>query len=149
MMEFLQNLAYWHWLIAALVFLGIEILIPGTFFFLSLAVSAFVTGLLSAVWPQMDWSFQSILFAILSMLWLFVFRKALHAKQKVPNKEDLNQREANLIGQVYTLIEPIENGRGRVKIGDASWSVEGPDLPKGAQVRILKANGSILMVEKA
>ena len=146
-MEFLQNLAYWHWLIAAFVFFGVEILIPGSFFFLSTSLAALITGIASALWPLMDWSLQLIFFAAFSMICLFVFRKVLHAKEKEPNKDDLNQREAALIGQVYTLIEPIENGRGRVKIGDTSWSVEGPDLPKGSKVRVLSAKGSILEVD--
>ena len=53
------------------------------------------------------------------------------------------------IGQCYDLIDPIVNGRGSVKIGDSIWRVEGPELPKGARVRVLGADGTLLKVAPA
>lgn len=146
MMDFLQNLAYWHWFVFTFIFFGLEIIIPGSFFFLSLAVGSLFTGIIGAVWPIFDWSYQTIFFAVVSVISIFVLRKVLHYKETTPGKDDLNQREASMLGQVYPLVEPIENGRGRVKIGDATWSVEGPDLEKGKMVKIIAAKGSILIV---
>jgi membrane protein implicated in regulation of membrane protease activity len=40
-----------------------------------------------------------------------------------------------------------DGGRGRVKIGDAFWTVQGPDLPAGTPVRVTGTDGEILHVE--
>ena len=41
------------------------------------------------------------------------------------------------------------NGRGRVKVGDGSWTVTGPDMVAGARVRVTAVNGTELAVEPA
>jgi membrane protein implicated in regulation of membrane protease activity len=34
-------------------------------------------------------------------------------------------------------------------VGDTIWRVEGPELPKGARIRIVGTDGSVLKVEPA
>ncbi|MGD9671532.1 MAG: NfeD family protein [Hyphomicrobiaceae bacterium] len=58
----------------------------------------------------------------------------------------LNARGAKYIGRLVVIEQPIEAGRGRVRIGDSWWSVEGPDLDAGARVRIIAARGAVLIV---
>jgi membrane protein implicated in regulation of membrane protease activity len=58
----------------------------------------------------------------------------------------LNERATQLIGQTFDLIDPIVNGRGSVKIGDSIWRVEGPELPKGARIKVIGADGTLLKV---
>jgi membrane protein implicated in regulation of membrane protease activity len=40
-------------------------------------------------------------------------------------------------------------GRGRIKLGDGSWIVTGPDMVAGAKVRVAAVNGTELRVEPA
>jgi len=54
-----------------------------------------------------------------------------------------------MIGQVHALHTAIENGRGKIKIGDSLWSVRGPDMPAGERVRILAVQDLVLEVEAA
>lgn len=147
MMHFLESLAYWHWVIAAFLCFGLELLVPGTFFFLSLGLGGIATAIVAALWSGMNWSLQGVVFAIFALATLFFTRKVLQAKEKKPSQDDLNQRDAGLIGQEFYLAEPIVKGRGRVKIGDGTWSVEGPELPIGTKIRVLKTKGAILVVE--
>jgi len=79
------------------------------------------------------------------------------------SKADANMRSLSggmkrrvLVGQalvhkppVIVLDEPILNGRGRVILGDGSWSVTGPDMVKGAKVRVKSVSGTELAVEPA
>jgi membrane protein implicated in regulation of membrane protease activity len=53
-----------------------------------------------------------------------------------------------LIGRVVPLERAIVNGQGRVQIADAYWDVTGPDLPAGATVRIVAADGMTLKVQQ-
>jgi membrane protein implicated in regulation of membrane protease activity len=47
------------------------------------------------------------------------------------------------------LDQPILGGRGRVKLGDGSWTVTGPDMVAGAKVRVAAVSGTELRVEPA
>lgn len=62
---------------------------------------------------------------------------------------DLNRRGSQYVGRVAPLIEDIEAGRGKIRLGDTVWSVEGPEMPVGASVRIVGSKGAVLKVEAA
>jgi inner membrane protein len=64
-------------------------------------------------------------------------------------RQGLNRRAEQLVGTVATLDQAIEGGRGRVKIDDAFWTVEGADLPLGTRVRVIAVNGMTLKVQEA
>ena len=56
-------------------------------------------------------------------------------------------RGQSLIGRTATLEQPIAEGRGRIRLDDTMWSVQGPDLPVGTRVRVTASNGRDLTVE--
>lgn len=59
----------------------------------------------------------------------------------------LNCRGSQCIGRVGPLVEPIEGGRGKVRLGDSVWTVEcTEDLRAGAMVRVVGSDGVVLMV---
>lgn len=61
----------------------------------------------------------------------------------------LNARGDKHVGRLIVIEQPIDAGRGRVRIGDGWWSVEGPDLETGARVRVVGVRGAVLIVERA
>jgi membrane protein implicated in regulation of membrane protease activity len=69
----------------------------------------------------------------------------------MPSKEPaLNRRGDQLIGQVLTVVEPIEGGcRGSVRAADSVWPAEGTEAARGAKVRITGCNGTVLTIEPA
>jgi membrane protein implicated in regulation of membrane protease activity len=75
----------------------------------------------------------------------FIWAHPAVAKTDEPN---LNQRAAQLVGRVLVLAEAIEGGRGRVRVGDTLWQVEGPDLPRGTEVKVAAATATLLQVER-
>jgi membrane protein implicated in regulation of membrane protease activity len=137
--------AYWHWWTAGAVMLIAEVFAPGVIF-LWLAIGAFVAGTLLLVFPDMPWSLELLAFAIASALSLFLGRPILKRYTKEPEDGTLNERGRSLEGTVATLVEPIVNGTGRVRLGDTSWSVAGPDLPAGARVVVVGVDGARLRV---
>lgn len=52
------------------------------------------------------------------------------------------------IGQVIVLEQGLENGVGRVRLGNREWSVRGPNLPAGAKARVTGVDGSVLLVDR-
>jgi membrane protein implicated in regulation of membrane protease activity len=64
------------------------------------------------------------------------------------DQPDLNRRGDQFIGMIVRVEEAIDHGRGKVRVGDTLWSVEGPDAPAGAEVRVTASRGTLLCVEK-
>jgi len=65
------------------------------------------------------------------------------------DQPDLNRRPDQLVGRVVAVEEAIAHGRGKVRIGDTLWIVEGSDMPAGTEVRVTATQGAILRVERA
>ena len=133
MTAFLAQIEFWHWWILAVVLLGLEALLPGTFF----------------LWMGVaSWQVQLLIFAVLSVSsivgWLFYKRSHPEAKVML-----LNRRGLQLVGRRFTLAEPIVNGQGRAHIDDTMWRITGPDLPAGTAVTVTAAQGTVLVVAKA
>lgn len=145
----LDGTQFWHWWILAAIFAGIEIVAPGAFF-IWLAAAAALTGLSALFIPGMSWQIEALIFAVLAVASIMFWRNYI---KKNNGKEDpasgLNRRGEQMIGRTAVLSEPIQNGRGKAKIDDTMWRVEGSDLPAGTQIRVIGVNGAILRVEAA
>jgi len=142
-----DHLQFWHWFILAAVFAGIEMLTPG-FFFIWLGGAALVIGLVALIFSGMSWEVQLILFAALSGLSVLGWYKFGRKVTVATDDAMLNRRGDSLVGRTGALVEPIVNGRGRVKIDDSVWSAEGEDAPDGAKVLVTGVRGAVLTVER-
>lgn len=136
---------HWWWLILAAI-LGIaEIIMPGIFL-IWIAIAAGLTGLI-AVATGIALPIQIILFAALCLIATYAGRR-WYAGNPVESADPLlNDRAARLVGDIVTVVEAIDNGRGRVKVGDGVWNCAGPDAEAGSRVRIIGADGAVLRVE--
>jgi len=144
------GLGPWSWWIFAAILLVAELAAPGVFL-IWIGAAALVIGMLSlalwgtAVW---GWQIQLLLFAVLSVAFAIAGRRFYDRHRSATDEPFLNQREASLIGRTATLQEPIAEGRGRIRLDDTWWPVQGPDQPAGTRVRIASAHGRTLTVEK-
>ena len=147
-LSWLDGTQFWHWWILAAIFAGIEILAPGVFF-IWLGAAAALTGVIAFVIPSLGWEIEALLFAILAVLSIVGWRsyQKKTAKNEVPST--LNRRGEQMIGRTAVLSEPIQNGRGKAKIDDSVWRVEGSDLPAGTQIKVTGVDGAVLKVEAA
>ena len=148
METFLESFNHWGWWIFALVLFAIELLAPGVFFWW-LGLSDIVVGFIALLLPDLGWQMDFIIFAVLGVIFAIVGRRYWKPKSGDSADPTLNQRGVQYIGQVYVLQTAIENGHGRITVGDGSWLVSGPDLPIGARVRVSGVDGARLMVESA
>ena len=135
------------WAVAALLLFAAEVLAPGAFM-LWLGLAAAVTFVIVLLLP-MPLLAQVGLFVVLGLVSIQVYRTWFRGRGTRSDQPLLNRRVAQLVGRVVPLERAIVNSRGRVQIADALWDVEGPDLPAGAAVRIVGAEGMTLRVEPA
>ncbi|KQR75905.1 hypothetical protein ASG25_14525 [Rhizobium sp. Leaf384] len=147
----IEELGPWAWWVLGLALLAAEILVPGVFL-VWIGMAAILTGALALMFWNADmfgWHVQLPLFAVLSVVSVLVGRRLLARFDATSDAPLLNQRGRSLIGRTAILEEPIAEGRGRVRLGDTTWPVSGPDLPVGARVRVISADGQWLRVEAA
>jgi inner membrane protein len=143
MVEFL----FWYWWVLAFAFLILEMLTPG-FFFMWLAVSGLITGLIVWLLPTISLNIQVFIFSVFSVLAVTAWR--LFGK-KYPTESDqplLNKRGAQYIGRIFSLHEPIIDGQGKIKVDDSIWKVHGEDCDIQAKVRVTGIRGTVFEVEK-
>lgn len=141
----MTEIVFWTWWIVAGVLLVGELLTVTTYL-LWMAVAAFITGLAKWIWPAFDIGGQLLLFAIVSVLAVYLFKRWQGRRQPV-QREQLNNRAEQMIGRLATLDNPIINGSGHVKFGDTLWLVScDTDLPAGTNVRVIAVNGTTLRI---
>ncbi len=137
--------AHGLWLLAA-VLLGIaEVIAPGVFL-IWLAAAAALTGLATLL-LGIELPFQLVLFTLFSIAAVYGGRRWYLSNPVESSDPLLNDRAARLRGETLTVVSAIENGRGRVRVGDSVWACKGPDAPEGAPVRVVGADGACLRVE--
>jgi len=144
-METIAELGAWSWMIAAAVLFVLELIAPGIFF-MWFGTAALATALITFRY-DISWQWQFIWFAGLSLVTILLVGRYLRANPLRSDKPLLNKRALKLVGQSYDLVDPIVNGRGSIHAGDTIWRVQGPELPKGARIKVVGADGSVLKVE--
>ena len=133
----------WAWAIAAAVLAGLEVVSPGAFM-IWLAGAAAVTAVLTAVaGPPLI--VQAVAFVSFGAVAVTAARRWF-ARPRVPADTALNQRAARMAGSLVTVVEPLLGGRGRVQVGDSPWSATGPDMPVGAVAKVVRVDGTTLVV---
>ena len=143
------DLGPWSWWILAALLLAAELVAPGVFLIWIGAAALVIGAVALALWDTARWSWhvRLLLFAVLSVAFALLGRRYYGRNHAKTDEPFLNQREASLIGRTATLHEPISEGRGRIKLDDTWWPVQGEDAPAGTRVRIASAHGRTLTVE--
>jgi membrane protein implicated in regulation of membrane protease activity len=145
-MDWLESLqTHWIWLTLGVVLAGAEMLIPGVYL-IWLAMAAIITGALTAV-LDMSLPYQVVNFVSLALIFAFSARRFLRDRPIESSDPLMNRRGARMVGEAATVVQAIEGGSGRVKLGDSEWIAHGPDIAAGERVRIKGSDGAILLVE--
>jgi membrane protein implicated in regulation of membrane protease activity len=148
MMPILQGLASgWWWLGAGLLLATAEIMLPGVFL-IWLGAAALLTGVLSLALP-LPIGIEFAIFAIAAIASVFAGRRWFAANPIASTEPLLNERMVRMVGETVIVTDPITGGRGRARVGDGEWIVEGPSAERGTRVRVTQVRGSILVVEPA
>ncbi|MEW5291155.1 NfeD family protein [Erwinia papayae] len=109
-------------------------------------MAALLVSLLVWLVP-LSWEWQSISFAILTVLSALGWYYWLKSRQRKQPDSFLNQRGGQLTGRRLTLDQPLVDGFGHVKIGDSSWRVQAAeDYPAGTQVVVVAVEGITLQI---
>jgi membrane protein implicated in regulation of membrane protease activity len=136
------------WACLALLLIAAEVAMPGVFM-LWLGIAAGAVFALVLLVPGIPRPAQAVIFIVLSFATIFVYRRFFRQLDAVTDQPLLNRRAEQFVGKVYVLDSAIVNGNGRIKTGDALWTVTGPELPAGTRVLVTGADSMTLTVTRA
>lgn len=143
--DFIASNGPWAWIVAGLVLLALELVVPGGFL-LWMGISGIITGLVVLFQP-IGWPLQWLIFGVLSLVTIALWVRWTRSRPTATDRPYLNRRADHFVGQEAVLEQPIAQGFGRIVLGDTVWRVSGADLPAGQRVRITGSEGAVLKVE--
>jgi membrane protein implicated in regulation of membrane protease activity len=148
MLDWFASLGGWAWVVLGLILIGAEMLAPGIFL-LWFGLAALLTGAVIGL-TGIGWQGALLVFAVLAIASVLAGRAITRRRDQEPDAASgLNDRGRQLIGKVFKLEATMTGGEGRIRVGDSSWRVTGPELLAGAEIRIVRVEGATLVVEKA
>lgn len=148
-MDLINEIAFWHWLIAAVVLITLEMVVLPAVYFLWMGIAAGIVGMLLLAVPATPFIVQIIVFTAIAVSSLIIHKRYLKNNPPQTDEPTLNRRGEQYVGRVFTLEEPIVNGVGKIKVDDSIWKVMGDDLPDDSKVKVVGVDGTVFKVEAA
>ena len=147
-----MTLEWWHWEIAGLALVLLELAVPA-FFVIWFGFGAMLVGLALLVAPGLALSAQIGLWVLASVamtvLWFRVFRRSQH-------KTLVGTAAGEVIGEIGLLVSavaPFERGKVRFQrpvLGADEWAcVAESAIAAGERVKVVSVEGSYVKVTKA
>jgi membrane protein implicated in regulation of membrane protease activity len=136
---------WWLWILAGLALIVLETVTPGGFFAAFFALAAVIVGILT--WLGLagpDWM-QWLLFSVLSVMGVVLFRKPL---MKAMNLGGPGKAVDALTAEGALVVEEVPaEGVGKAELRGSSWSARsatGAALLKGQRCRVDRVEGLTL-----
>ena len=137
---------WWIWLLFGLLLLLGELLTPGGFYIFFFGIGALVVGMLAGLNLAGPAWLQFLLFSLVSVLTLWLFREKLLqlTRSRMTHVVD------SLIGESAMAVEEIAaNGVGKAEARGTSWTARNLGdhaLARGARCRIERVEGLTIFV---
>ena len=137
---------WWIWLLLGLLLLLGELLTPGGFYIFFFGIGALVVGALAGMNLAGPAWFQFILFSLVSVLTLWLFRGKLLQLTRVRTTDVVD----SFIGESAVVLEEISvNGVGKAEARGTSWTARNlgdQALARGARCRVERIEGLTIFV---
>jgi membrane protein implicated in regulation of membrane protease activity len=139
---------WWHWLLLGLVLVATEMAAAGGFYFIFFGVAALLIALLQLVGIVDATWLQLLLFSVLSVASLLLFRNPLMRRLHLTGgATDID----SLSGARGTVLEAMAPGApGRVEVRGTTWSarnVGSTALQNGARCDVVRSERLTLLVK--
>ena len=138
-------MAWWFWVLGGLALLALEMLTPGGFFAIFFGIASIAVGVLAALGlieaPWLQW----LLFSILSVGGLLVFRRPL---MKALSLDKDTKLVDSIAGEEAVVVEEVSpGGIGKAELRGTTWTARTEDpvaLIKGQRCRVARVDGLTL-----
>jgi inner membrane protein len=142
-------MVWWNWLLLGLVLLAAEMATPGGFYILFFGLAALIVGALAGLDLLNTAWLQWLLFSILSLISLFLFRNSLLVWMKA--REPIGEDVDSMVGEMAVVTEDLPSGTlGKVELRGTTWSARNTGqtvLTKGHRARVERVEGLTLWIK--
>jgi len=138
-------MTWWIWALVGLALLAVELITPGGFFAIFFGIAALVVaGLVSVGWAT-NQPVQWLLFSVLSVAGVALFRKPVMRALKL----DQDKKAVDSIaGEEATVVEEVPpGGVGKAELRGTTWTARteaGSPLAKGQRYKVERVEGLTL-----
>ena len=136
----------WLWLAGGLALVVAELATPSGFFIIFFGVGALAVGVLKALGAINDLATELLLFSVLSVVSLALFRRLLMSKVQAPPPPKID----SLVGVLAIVQESLSPGVvGKVEVRGSTWSARNTSdvtLSPGQRARVAAIDGLMLAV---
>lgn len=138
---------WWLWVLLGLGLLGLELLLPSSFYLMFFGVAAVLVGLLAAVGIAASLGAQLLQFTLLALVCLFGLRRLLLTYLR-PSR---SARHVDaLVGETALALDDVPvNGLGRAELRGSTWSVRNVGdgaVARGQRCLVERVDGLTLWV---
>lgn len=132
------------WLIASLILIVLEVVIPGGFILLFFGLGALTLSILTYFF-DLGWLVQMALFSVGSLMYLFLLRENV---QRLFRSKTIEDPENEFIGKTAKAITMISSEEGKVEFKGTQWPAISQDrIAAGDEVEIVGQESIILYVK--
>lgn len=139
---------WWFWIAGGLALLALEVTLSGDFYLLFFGCGALLTGLLTLVGVEVPLPVEVLVFAGLSLLSLFLFRRPLIARLR---GEGDSRKVDSMIGEAAVAMGEIAPGSvGKAEMRGTSWMAGNggsTKLADGQRCRVEKVVGLTIWIK--
>jgi membrane protein implicated in regulation of membrane protease activity len=144
-------MTWWLWAAGGLAMAVVELLTPGSIFWVFFAAGGLAAAIAVAIWPDLPLVAQAALFVAFSVGSLALFRDPLlkYLQRRMPGHDAAVD---TLVGEVaLTLDEIPAHGFGKAELRGTAWNVSNPadaPIPRAARCRVEKVDGLTLTLRR-
>ena len=133
---------WWGWMIIGALLLGSELLgVEAAFYLVFIGIAAMITGLIELAGADLDLWVQWIVFSVISVALMVLFRKKLYAKLRGSGVG----YETGPAGETVTVTEALAPGQsGRMSYRGTDWTIVNDSdeaISAGQRMRISRVDG--------
>jgi membrane protein implicated in regulation of membrane protease activity len=137
---------WWVWILVGLLLLAGEIVTPGGFYVLFFGVGALIVGALAGLNAAGPAWLQVVLFSVLSLVTLLLFREKLLKLTQSETRQNID----SLIGETAIASEDIPiNSIGKAELRGTSWNARNigdKSLSRGERCKVERLEGLTIFV---
>lgn len=141
-------MVWWYWMVLGLALLGAELTTPGGFYIIFFGLSALVVGTLAGLNVATAEWLQWLLFSVIAVGSLLLFRGPLMAAVK--KGPDGSFPVDSMVGETAIPLMPIAVGdTGKAELRGTTWSarnVGSTPLSKGQRGKVSRVDGLTLLI---
>lgn len=139
---------WWLWLVLGLLLAGLELLTPGGFFLMFFGAAALAVGVLAGLDLGGPIWLQWLLFSVLSIVSLLLFRNPLLARMR--RATDGGSPIDTLVGEIATPLEDINpDAIGRAELRGTTWTARNGDrvpVARGQRCLVQRVDGLMIWI---